>query len=56
VIAFVTPVEDDRARVLTNLVNVDPDDVTAGMPVRVTFQRCVDGEDEVFIPLFERDH
>jgi uncharacterized OB-fold protein len=56
VIAFVTPVEDDRVRVLTNLVNVEPDDVTAGMPVRVTFQRYVDGEDEVFIPLFEPDH
>jgi hypothetical protein len=26
------------------------------MPVRVTFQRYVDGEDEVFIPLFEPDH
>lgn len=56
VIAFVTPVEDDRIRVLTNLVNVEPDDVTVGMPVRVTFQRYVDGEDEVFIPLFEPDH
>jgi uncharacterized OB-fold protein len=56
VIAFVTPVEDDRVRVLTNLVNVEPDDVTAGMPVRVTFQRYVNGEDEVFIPLFEPDH
>lgn len=53
VIAFVTPVEDDRVRVLTNLVNVEPDDVTAGMAVRVTFQRFVDDEDEVFIPLFE---
>ena len=34
----------------------EPDDVTAGMPVRVMFQRYVDGEDEVFIPLFEPDH
>ncbi|OBG68058.1 Zn-ribbon domain-containing OB-fold protein [Mycobacterium sp. E3339] len=52
-IAFVTPVEDRRARLLTNLVNVHPDEVTPDMPVRVVFDRCVDGEDEVFIPLFE---
>lgn len=55
IIAFITPIEDDRVRVLTNLVNVEADDVTAGMPVRVMFQRYVDGEDEVFIPLFEPD-
>lgn len=57
VIAFVNPVEDDRVRVLTDLVNVDPDDVSTGMPVRVVFERHTDGhdEDEVFIPLFEPD-
>lgn len=52
-IAFVNPVEDERVRLLTNLVNVEPDDVTQNMPVRVVFDRCVDGDDEVFIPLFE---
>ena len=52
-IAFVNPVEDERVRLLTNLVNVEPDDVTQNMPVRVIFDRCVDGDDEVFIPLFE---
>ena len=52
-IAFVTPVEDDRVRVLTNLVNVEADEVTAGMPVRVTFERFSDGDDDIFIPLFE---
>ncbi len=55
VIAFVTPVEDDRVRVLTNLVNVQPDGVISGMPVRVRFERCLDGDDEVFVPLFEPD-
>ena len=57
VIAFVNPVEDDRVRVLADLVNVDPDDVNAGMPVRVVFQHHDgdDGEDEVFIPRFEPD-
>jgi uncharacterized OB-fold protein len=53
VIAFVNPIEDERVRVLANLVNVEPNDVTAGMPVRVVFERHDDGEDEVFVPLFE---
>lgn len=53
VIAFVNPVEDARVRVLTNLVNADPDGVTPGMGVRVTFERCLDGDDEIFVPLFE---
>ena len=53
IIAFVNPVEDERVRLLTNLVNVDPEEVTQNMAVRVIFDRCIDGEDEVFIPLFE---
>lgn len=52
-IAFVNPVEDERVRLLTNLINVDPEGVTPNMPVRATFERCVDVDDEVFIPLFE---
>lgn len=55
VIAFVNPVEDARVRVLTNLVNTDPDSVIPAMPVRVVFERYVDGGDEMFIPLFEPD-
>jgi uncharacterized protein len=55
VIAFVNPIEDDRVRVLTNLVNIDVSDVTAQMRVRVTFERYHDGEHELFIPLFEPD-
>ncbi|MCV7257221.1 Zn-ribbon domain-containing OB-fold protein [Mycobacterium shimoidei] len=54
-VAFVNPVEDSRVRVLTNVVNVRPEDVTVGMPVRVIFERHTDGGDEVFIPLFEPD-
>ena len=53
VVAFVNPVEDDRVRVLTSLVRVKPEEVTAAMPVRVAFERYVDGDDEVFIPVFE---
>lgn len=60
VIAFVNPVEDARARVLTNLVDVDVDDIHVGMPVRVAFERCSDGDDAdddeaddvVYLPLF----
>lgn len=53
VIAFVNPVEDPRTRVLTNLVDVDPERIHVGMPVRVTFESCSDGEDDdVYLPMF----
>lgn len=53
VIAFVNPVQDTRARVLTNLVDVDPERIHVGMPVRVTFESCSDGEDDdVYLPMF----
>lgn len=54
VIAFVNPVEDPRARVLTNLIGVTPEDVVVGMPVRATFERGDDGAegDAVYFPLF----
>jgi uncharacterized OB-fold protein len=54
-IAFVNPLEDPRVRLLTNLVNISPEEVTQNMPVRVVFDRCVSGDDEVFVPLFEPD-
>jgi len=56
-IAFVNPVEDESARLLTNLVNISPEDVAAGLPVRVVFDRrsADDGAEEVFVPLFEPD-
>lgn len=54
-IAFVNPIEDGRARLLTNLVNVGAQEITENMPVRVVFERRVAGDDEVFIPLFEPD-
>ncbi|CAA0078920.1 Uncharacterised protein [Mycolicibacterium vanbaalenii] len=53
VIAFVNPIEDVRTRVLTNLVNIDPDDIAPGMPVRVRFES--DDENVVFFPLFAPD-
>jgi uncharacterized OB-fold protein len=55
IIALVTLAEDDRVRLLTNLVGVNAADVTVGMRVRVTFEaHAVDG-DEIHVPLFEPD-
>ncbi|WP_283608528.1 Zn-ribbon domain-containing OB-fold protein [Mycolicibacterium poriferae] len=53
VIAFVNPVEDRQVRVLTNLVDVDPDRIFCGMPVRVTFEvGSDDSDDDVYLPMF----
>jgi uncharacterized OB-fold protein len=54
-VAYVTLAEDSRARVLTNLVNVDGVEVRIGMPVRVTFERHEADGDEIHLPLFEPD-
>ena len=52
-VALVQVDEDPTARVLTNLVDVDVDDVSTGMPVRVVFERLVDDDgSEVHLPLF----
>jgi uncharacterized OB-fold protein len=41
---------DEGPRLMTNLVNCDPDGVRIGMPVRVTFEKV---SDDASIPLFE---
>jgi uncharacterized OB-fold protein len=51
VLAIVRCVEQDDLRLTTNIVNIDPYEVTIGMPVQVVFEPHVD--DEVWIPLFE---
>jgi acetyl-CoA acetyltransferase/uncharacterized OB-fold protein len=51
VVAVVALAEDDRARLTTNIVGCDPDEVHVGMRVRVRFER----HDDVFVPLFEPD-
>ncbi|WP_253849114.1 Zn-ribbon domain-containing OB-fold protein [Mycobacterium asiaticum] len=53
VIAFVNPIEDTGARLLTNLVNSDPGELAVGMALRLVFERLIDGDDEVYVPLFE---
>lgn len=48
VIGLVELVEQEGLRLMTNLVDVDPDDVVIGEPVEVTFE----AHGEVFVPLF----
>lgn len=55
VVAYVTLVEDPRARVLTNLVGTAGVELAVGMPVRVTFERYDVDEDQIHVPLFEPD-
>jgi acetyl-CoA acetyltransferase/uncharacterized OB-fold protein len=52
VIAVVELVEQRGLRLTTNLVNVAPDDVRIGMPVRVLFRKMTD---EISLPIFEPD-
>ena len=51
VIGLVELEEQHDLRLMTNLVNCEPDDVSVGMRVRVTF----DHDGEVYLPLFEPD-
>ncbi|MBE9373295.1 OB-fold domain-containing protein [Saccharopolyspora sp. HNM0983] len=51
VVAVVAIAEDDRARLTTNIVGCEPDEVHVGMRVRVRFER----HDDLFLPLFEPD-
>jgi uncharacterized OB-fold protein len=53
VVAIVEIDEQPDVRLTTNLVNVDPDAVTIGMPVRVVFEEHEDKDGKVWIPLFE---
>ena len=48
VVAIVELPEQEGLRLTTNLVDVAPEDVHIGMPVKVTFEQW----EEVFLPLF----
>ena len=52
VIAIVELAEQRGLRLTTNLVNLAPDAVTIGMPVRVLFRKMTD---EISLPIFEPD-
>jgi uncharacterized OB-fold protein len=51
VIAIVELPEQEGLRFMTNVVNVDPESVTIGMPVHVVFEE----HGEIFVPVFEPD-
>jgi uncharacterized protein len=53
VLAIVELPEQEGLRLTTNIVNCDPESVEIGMPVRVIFERHDDGDESVYIPLFE---
>jgi uncharacterized OB-fold protein len=53
VVAIVELPEQEGLRLTTNIVNCAPDDVRIGLPVQVVFERHDDGDDAVYIPLFE---
>jgi uncharacterized OB-fold protein len=55
VVALVGLVEDPSARLLTNIVGVEPSAIHAGMEVQATFTRLESptGDDEVWITIFE---
>ena len=53
VVAIVELPEQEGLRLTTNIVNCAPDDVRIGMPVQVVFERHDDGDESVYIPLFE---
>jgi uncharacterized OB-fold protein len=53
VVALVQVDEDPTARILSDLVDVDIDDVSIGMPVRVVFRHLSnDAGPDVYLPLF----
>jgi uncharacterized OB-fold protein len=49
VIAIVELAEQKGLRLTTNIVGIDPEAVTIGMPVRVVFEQ----DEDVWLPLFE---
>ena len=51
VIAIIELAEQDDLRLITNIINCDPEQLSVGMSVRVLFEQ----HDEVFIPIFEPD-
>ena len=53
VVAIVEIEEDPTVRLTTNIVGCKPEEVKIGMAVEVTFEKHTDGEDAVWIPVFQ---
>lgn len=52
VIAIIELQESSSLKMLSNVVNCDPDSVKIGMPVKVTFIN----QEDVWVPVFEEDN
>ncbi|MBV8929406.1 MAG: OB-fold domain-containing protein, partial [Mycobacteriaceae bacterium] len=52
VVAQVAIVEDPRVRLTTNIIDCDPDELTLGQTVEVTFEKLTDEAGAVWLPLF----
>lgn len=52
VIALVELVEQPDLRLVTNIVDCDPDALACGMPLRVRFEPQRSGDDVVYVPVF----
>lgn len=55
VIAIVDIPEQEGLRLTTNIVNCPHDELVIGMPLRVIFEHHTDGDDEIYLPMFEPD-
>ncbi len=53
VVAIVEIEEDPTIRLTTNIVGCAPEDVYIGMPVEVVFEKQPDGDDAIWLPLFQ---
>ena len=53
VVAIVELPEQDGLRLTTNIVGIDPEDVTFEMDVQVVFEEYADGDESVWLPFFE---
>lgn len=52
VVALVELVEQEGLRIVTNIVDCEPDSVVVGMPVEVQFEEQATEQDTVFVPVF----
>jgi uncharacterized OB-fold protein len=52
VVALVELVEQEGLRIVTNIVDCEPDSVVVGMPVEVQFEGQATEQDTVFVPVF----
>lgn len=52
VVAMIELAEDRDVRITSNVVDVDPADMSVGLEVEVFFEEWGEGEDRVWLPLF----